>query len=310
MDSTLVIEGGICPPSPSDSRRFLFALISLNEGTAGSVEVPFRLLCQLSLAQTEPVISVGRLSSNTLRVEDRRVSSKHFQIQAKRSSKQLHVYSCELLDLSTNGTLVNNKVLGKGKTIALRSGDLIEVLPASTVSPGEQISFIFRNNTEALSGQLEVPGSLDPAAAQFADALEQEVTCSICTDILYNAVALFPCLHNFCGGCFSEWMSRSHICPVCNTEFSSVVKNRALSSVVETFLKAHECRRRPAKELAELDAKDTLKGDAYVRSKVAVAPPGGVPEASPPPPTESPRPTSTEDVVIRERRESTACCIS
>lgn len=34
----------------------------------------------------------------------------------------------------------------------------------------------------------------------FGDTLK----CQICMEVMFQPVSLYPCLHNFCGGCFSD----------------------------------------------------------------------------------------------------------
>ncbi|KAK4138282.1 hypothetical protein BT67DRAFT_412446 [Trichocladium antarcticum] len=38
-----------------------------------------------------------------------------------------------------------------------------------------------------------------------AVSLETELTCSICTDLLYRPLTLLDCLHTFCGACLKQW---------------------------------------------------------------------------------------------------------
>jgi E3 ubiquitin-protein ligase CHFR len=40
------------------------------------------------------------------------------------------------------------------------------------------------------------------------DEMGQHLECQICYDIMHQAVSVMPCVHNFCGGCFSDWMLR------------------------------------------------------------------------------------------------------
>ncbi|KAJ8528843.1 hypothetical protein K7X08_030487 [Anisodus acutangulus] len=35
--------------------------------------------------------------------------------------------------------------------------------------------------------------------------------CCICLNIWHDVVTAAPCLHNFCNGCFSEWLRRSQV---------------------------------------------------------------------------------------------------
>lgn len=76
-------------------------LASLNGKTAQSAEVTWAQL------QSEPVLAVGRHKDCDLRVSDRRVSLKHFDIRVKSKEKSVE---CVLLDRSSNGTLVNGTV--------------------------------------------------------------------------------------------------------------------------------------------------------------------------------------------------------
>src|ERR1700761_4669268 len=59
---------------------------------------------------------------------------------------------------------------------------------------------------------------------RLAPDLEREVTCFICTDILYQPLTLLDCLHTFCGSCLKEWFSwqalqstssHPYTCPSC-----------------------------------------------------------------------------------------------
>ena len=45
----------------------------------------------------------------------------------------------------------------------------------------------------------------------------EELECAICMQIIYKAVTLIPCLHNYCGGCISDNIKRGNItCPICS----------------------------------------------------------------------------------------------
>jgi hypothetical protein len=37
-------------------------------------------------------------------------------------------------------------------------------------------------------------------------AMVESLTCSICTQIFHQCVAVWPCMHGFCGSCLSEWV--------------------------------------------------------------------------------------------------------
>lgn len=46
-----------------------------------------------------------------------------------------------------------------------------------------------------------------------------------------------PCLHNFCGGCFTDWMERSKDCPSCRHTVNEVKKNSFVNNMIENYLK-------------------------------------------------------------------------
>lgn len=47
------------------------------------------------------------------------------------------------------------------------------------------------------------------------DDMAEGLRCMICTEVMYQAVTLMPCLHSFCGSCYSGWMKKSKECPFC-----------------------------------------------------------------------------------------------
>mmetsp|Transcript_93393 Transcript_93393/g.264393 ORF Transcript_93393/g.264393 Transcript_93393/m.264393 type:complete len:317 (+) Transcript_93393:77-1027(+) len=241
----------------------LFSLVSLNPGTAPTVEVPWSQLLALSLSPTDapPVLTVGRGEDCNVRLGDQRVSLRHFEVVVRKRQPNgpapegpecgSYTYDCFLNDSSSNGTAVNGRLLGKGKSCKLRSGDAIAVLLASVVGPEKNIEFIFRNYT----ADLVTPKATMEREPKLADHLK----CPICMCIIHQCVAVMPCVHNFCSACFSDWMFRAGNCPVCRTRIKAIIKNHAVDDVIEAFLASHPEDRRPEAELEEYDQRDKLK---------------------------------------------------
>jgi hypothetical protein len=273
LDTTLIIEDKTdekdkvhqCP---------LFALVSLNYLTAPSLEVPWSQLLALSISPEKepPVLSVGRHNDCTVQLADLRVSLHHFEIAARRKhcptglTSDAFAYDCFLNDLSSNGTSINGRTVGKGLSQQLRSGDEICVLPPHKVGQESRIAFVFRNATEALA---------TPEVKQLD--LDELVICPICMQSIYKCVALMPCFHNFCMSCYSEWMARKDECPVCRTNVTAVMKNHAMDAVIEAFLEAFPDRRRSISEMQDMDARDRLRlttGGKVVKDFCMVAPVG------------------------------------
>ena len=96
------------------------------------------------------------------------------------------------------------------------------------------------------------------------DKMGDTLKCQICMEIMFQPVSLYPCLHNFCGGCFSDWKKRADDCPSCRTKVTEVKKNHMVFSLIDLYLKGHPSAKRPQDELDELDAINLFKQDRVI----------------------------------------------
>merc|ERR1712194_362750 len=108
--SALTEDQALCAP--------LFSLVSLNEKTAATIDVPRSLLFPDGAATGN--ISCGRSDDNTVVIPDPRVSLRHFSIAvlhplgASSAQDESEVaLNLELIDESSNGTWVNDQKVGK-----------------------------------------------------------------------------------------------------------------------------------------------------------------------------------------------------
>ncbi|KAI3917288.1 hypothetical protein MKX01_000065 [Papaver californicum] len=96
--------------------------------------------------------------------------------------------------------------------------------------------------------------------------------CCICLNIWHDVVTAAPCLHNFCNGCFSEWLRRSlekHprvLCPQCRGTVQFVGRNHFLHNVEEGILLADSSLRRSSDEIALLNGCASIKSNLVVNS--------------------------------------------
>ncbi|KAI8828519.1 hypothetical protein BJ741DRAFT_713518 [Chytriomyces cf. hyalinus JEL632] len=47
-----------------------------------------------------------------------------------------------------------------------------------------------------------------------SSSIDENLRCNICTNVLFDAVRLFPCEHYFCKPCLLGWFSVSNVCPM------------------------------------------------------------------------------------------------
>ncbi|KAI9726629.1 MAG: hypothetical protein M1828_000996 [Chrysothrix sp. TS-e1954] len=115
--------------------------------------------------------------------------------------------------------------------------------------------------------------AVQPTPAGLLD-LESELTCSICTDILYQPLTLLDCLHTFCGSCLKEWFgwqqvrqshdtSRSHhrsrgsnfTCPSCRSPVRDTRPNATVTTLLEMYIKANPTRAKSQADKEDMSTK-------------------------------------------------------
>ncbi|QSZ35536.1 hypothetical protein DSL72_008406 [Monilinia vaccinii-corymbosi] len=102
--------------------------------------------------------------------------------------------------------------------------------------------------------------------------LENELTCSICTEVLYQPLTLLDCLHTFCGSCLKEWFSfqvvsahnaetplppggTPYTCPSCRAPVRDTKHSSTITTLLEMFLARSPEKGKTAEEQEEVAAK-------------------------------------------------------
>ncbi|KAG8088868.1 hypothetical protein GUJ93_ZPchr0011g28524 [Zizania palustris] len=101
----------------------------------------------------------------------------------------------------------------------------------------------------------------------------ENAKCSICLNLWHDVVTVAPCFHNFCNGCFSEWLRRSSAnsrdkiqgaaCPQCRTSVQSVGRNHFLHNIEEAILQAFSSLQRSDEEIALLESYASVKSNIH-----------------------------------------------
>ncbi|KAK0709049.1 hypothetical protein B0T26DRAFT_720272 [Lasiosphaeria miniovina] len=107
--------------------------------------------------------------------------------------------------------------------------------------------------------------------------LETELTCSICTDLLYQPLTLLDCLHTFCAACLKEWFHWQAVraenaptpplpdaavftCPSCRERVRDTRHDARVTTLLEMFLALNPDKAKSDADRAEMDQK-YKKGD-------------------------------------------------
>ncbi|KAG2413547.1 hypothetical protein HFD88_002736 [Aspergillus terreus] len=92
--------------------------------------------------------------------------------------------------------------------------------------------------------------------------LEKELTCSICTELLYQPLTLLDCLHTYCGSCLKEWFSTQashrrsssvrYTCPSCRAVVRETRPNATVTTLLDMVLAANPERNKSTAEKEEI----------------------------------------------------------
>ncbi|KAJ4459137.1 putative E3 ubiquitin-protein ligase CHFR [Paratrimastix pyriformis] len=259
--------------------------------------VPVRTGGHLTPAEPLPIFettnfAIGRGPRCLVRIDDVRVSKKHAIIVWMRGC-------AHVVDSSVNGTFVNGAKLVSGEERPLCHGDELSlVMPSKKKRPSDGVdypSWLYQDLSR--SEALPLPTSTDvtpsnstatatatatttasvsvtPPPASTASTptptgdLMEELTCAICSGILYKCVSALPCLHTFCSSCLSDWTKRSNQCPQCRIHVQQVRRNHKVMALVDAFLDKNPSLRWAPSDVAEMETRNTFT-DEYFRAEEA-----------------------------------------
>uniref|UniRef100_A0A6N2NLX9 RING-type domain-containing protein n=1 Tax=Salix viminalis TaxID=40686 RepID=A0A6N2NLX9_SALVM len=100
----------------------------------------------------------------------------------------------------------------------------------------------------------------------------EHAKCSICLNVWHDVVTVAPCLHNFCNGCFSEWLRRSQerhasvLCPQCRAVVQFAGRNHFLRNIEEDVLQADSSLKRSDEEITLLDSYASIKSNLVIQT--------------------------------------------
>ncbi|XP_004345239.1 hypothetical protein CAOG_06490 [Capsaspora owczarzaki ATCC 30864] len=230
-----------------------------------------------AITLSKATVVIGRSDEcDAIITNTKKLSGKHCTLMLKDSS-------AFIVDTSTNGVLVNGSRIVKGEETKLNAGDSIVIvkdpvednqfgyyfkdLLAPPPLPAAQTQVDENEEAAAIPSKRRAEDADDEAAEAKTnkkprtDDMEQNLQCGICMEILHDCVSVVPCLHDFCGACYSDWMEKKSDCPTCRAKVTSISRNHRIKNLCESFLAEHPEKRRPDDEIAEMNARNKITSD-------------------------------------------------
>ncbi|MCL7051100.1 hypothetical protein MKW94_001487 [Papaver nudicaule] len=197
------------------------------------------------------------ISSKEMVVSSENTRSSKLKNQWCKITRSSDLCTTSVQNLSSNTITVDGKVLEKNGTMVIKCGSEIVSGPDAEGHLTYRFSLIpSPENCEKLKISVDV----------------EHAKCCICLNIWHDVVTAAPCLHNFCNGCFSEWLRRSlekHprvLCPQCRGTVQFVGRNHFLHNIEEGILQTDSSLRRGSDEIALLDGCATIKSNLVISS--------------------------------------------
>ncbi|XP_020233494.1 E3 ubiquitin-protein ligase CHFR isoform X2 [Cajanus cajan] len=166
--------------------------------------------------------------------------------------------SATMENKSQNTILVDGAELHSDDTIVIKDGS--QIIPRPDREGFVSYKFHIMSSPNICQRQLKICVDVDHAK------------CSICLNIWHDVVTVAPCLHNFCNGCFSEWLRRSKerhsavLCPQCRALVQFVGRNHFLRTIAEDMLRADSSLGRSHDEVALLDTYALVRSNLVIGS--------------------------------------------
>ncbi|KAJ8528496.1 hypothetical protein K7X08_022188 [Anisodus acutangulus] len=173
-------------------------------------------------------------------------------------TRSVDLVSAMMQNKSSKEILVDEKVVQDEHAAAIKCGSEISLGPSDEGFVKYRFEMM---PTEESRRYIQV--SLDIEYAK----------CCICLSIWHDVVTAAPCLHNFCNGCFSEWLRRSQerrssvLCPQCRAVVQFVGRNHFLHNIEEDILLADPSLKRSSEDTKLLDSCASIKSPLVLNSR-------------------------------------------
>ena len=143
------------------------------------------------------------------------------------------VTESEILDLA-------DKIIAEAESGGSRSDDI------NIGHPNTVIDLTYKynpteykvNESESIPGCSKVAAEQENIVTRKLDVAENELQCSICTELFIKAVTL-NCSHTFCSYCIREWKKNKALCPICRAKIDTVSSTLVVDNFIAKVISFH-----------------------------------------------------------------------
>ncbi|KAF3444228.1 hypothetical protein FNV43_RR13918 [Rhamnella rubrinervis] len=174
-----------------------------------------------------------------------------------RITRNSYPFSATLRNDSSNTILADNAIVQNEESVVIKCG--------TDIIPGP-------DREGYLSYRFEVIPAPEFCPRKLKICVDVEhAKCSICLNIWHDVVTAAPCLHNFCNGCFSEWLRTSQknhvrvLCPQCRAVVQFVGRNHFLNNISEDILQADYSLKPSNEEICVLDSYASIQSNLVIK---------------------------------------------
>ncbi|KAM5583296.1 E3 ubiquitin-protein ligase CHFR [Rosa sericea] len=179
---------------------------------------------------------------------------------------------CEWCRITRNPDQSSATIQNKSSNAILVDGAAIQSEESTVIRSGSEI-ITGLEREGCLSYRFNVLLGPETCQKMLKISVDAEhAKCCICLNIWHDAVTIAPCFHNFCNGCFSEWLRRSQekrssvLCPQCRAVVQFVGRNHFLHNIADEILNADSSLRRSNEDTAVLDSYATVRSNLVIKS--------------------------------------------
>lgn len=145
------------------------------------------------------------------------------------------------ININHESVLSNNDIICVGDCFKFRfivnkqvTDEKLVVLDENNANDASVI-YVSKKELEVADSVEQLPISKGSKNKVINAAMDDEFTCSICTDILIKAVAL-NCSHMFCQYCIGVWKKTNLVCPMCRAKITSETNVTAVDNFISRVI--------------------------------------------------------------------------